>query len=152
MKKKRARRASTPNTKVASKKPAKKAPKKSAPRKKKAAPRPAANSPSPVEAALRNLLASFDEINDQNAGLTDTDVREILARTVIERLVERKTTPIPDDFQMMEGGQMSPAHDLVVKHAITAFITAVELAAEWQSCSTDDQRKALIARDDVTSS
>ncbi|HEX7704767.1 MAG TPA: hypothetical protein VF403_28695, partial [Kofleriaceae bacterium] len=84
--------------------------------------------------------------------LTDTDVREILARTVIERLVEKKATPIPDDFQMMAGGEMSRAHDQLVKRAITDFIAAVEGAAEWQICSTDDQRKALIARDDVTSS
>ena len=162
MKKQPARRATAPKKKVPKKKPTKKkAAKKAAPKKAKpvknsatkAAPKPAvASTQSQVEAAMRTLLASLDAINDQNSGLTDTDVREILARTVIERLVEKKATPVPDDFLMMEGNEMSPAHDLLVKRTITDFITAVEAAAEWQTCATDEQRKALIARDDVTSS
>jgi hypothetical protein len=139
---------------LAKKKPANKATAKAKPAtKNKPAPKPTrASASSGVEAALRSMLASLDAINDQNSGLTDTDVREILARIVIERLVEKKAAPIPDDFQMMEGDHMSPAHDQLVKRAVTDFIAAVEGAAEWQSCSTDDQRKALIARDDVTSS
>jgi len=46
----------------------------------------------------------------------------------------------------------TPAHDQLVKRAISDFVAAVEGAAEWQSCSTDSRRKALIARDDVKSS
>jgi hypothetical protein len=136
---------------LAKKKPANKVTPKPKATKKAAAPKPARASASSVEAALRSMLASLDTINDQNSGLTDTDVREILARTVIERLVEKKATPIPDDFQMMEGDEMSPAHDQLVKRAVSDFVAAVEGAAEWQSCSTDGQRKALIARDDVMS-
>ena len=137
---------------LAKKKPANKVTPKAKANKKPAAPKPAgASASSGVETALRSMLASLDAINDQNSGLTDTDVREILARTVIERLVEKKATPIPDDFQMMEGDEMSPAHDQLVKRVVSDFVAAVEGAAEWQSCSTDGQRKALIARDDVMS-
>ena len=100
---------------------------------------------------MQSFLAALDTINDLNSGLTDTDVREILARVVIERLVEQKSVPIPDEFQMMEGADMSPAHDQLVKQAVTDFITAVEAAEAWQASATDDARKAMIARDDVTS-
>ena len=77
---------------------------------------------------LLRFLEDLDAIAARNEGVSDTEVREILAETVIERLVI--TNPqhsIPDDFAMLdENGQDSPEWNLRVAEVVCRFVNAAE--------------------------
>jgi hypothetical protein len=103
------------------------------------------------EPILRSFLQRLDLLCEEDPGLTDTDVREILANTIIHRLVKAESShPIPSDYQMLdEEGEVSPEMNRRVATIVHAFISGAESCAEWQRCSGNAERQALIARDDV---
>ena len=83
--------------------------------------------------------------------MTDTDVRQVLADVIHQRLVKKNSAfPIPDSFEMLDDdGAPSRKLDRRVKGIVEKFVAAAEASPEWQACNTDDERQSLIARDDV---
>jgi len=114
--------------------------------------KPVVPKPISLDGVLRDFVEAMDVINDDNGGVTDTEVREVLADIVIARLVERRAdAPIPTAFQMMVGSAMSPEFDARVRAVVSELITSYERHPHWRGAATDAERKALIARDDVQS-
>jgi hypothetical protein len=103
------------------------------------------------EDSLRDFIEDLDAIAEKNGGLTDTEVREVLASIVIARLVEKRKAPIPKSFMMMADGKMSPRWDARVRKVVERFIARAEKCDEWKRCASAKKRRALIVRDDVQS-
>jgi hypothetical protein len=103
------------------------------------------------EDLLRDFIEDLDAIAEKNGGLTDTEVREVLAATVIARLVDKRKTKIPASFMMMADGKMSARWDARVRKVVERFIARAEKSDEWKRCTSAKKRRALIVRDDVQS-
>ena len=101
---------------------------------------------------LLSFLEGLDALYDEDPGVTDTDVREILASVVIERLV--KANPghaIPSNFEMLdEAGELSTTMNRRVGSVVRRFVSEAEASSAWQACTSNAERQALIARDEVT--
>lgn len=100
---------------------------------------------------LRQFLTALDGVANDNEGVTDTDVRQVLADVVHQRLVKKNSAfPIPDSFEMLDDdGEPSRKLDRRVKAIVEKFVKAAEASPEWQACTTEQQRQALIARDEI---
>ena len=108
---------------------------------------------SKTESALLEFLETLDVIHEHAPSVTDTEVREVLAKTIIERLVrDHRTHPIPSNFRMLDPtGKPDEFLNRDVERAVQRFVKTVESCPEWGACSTNAERQALIARNDLQS-
>ncbi|MCE9563724.1 MAG: hypothetical protein K8U57_16910 [Planctomycetes bacterium] len=97
-----------------------------------------------MEQALRQFLARLEAIDEDHAGLGDTNVRELMGEDILRGFLRLE----PDFIPSGEYG-LGPEGNQRVTTTITRFVTAARTAAEREGINTFHARLAAFQNDGV---
>jgi len=101
---------------------------------------------------LRSLLEELDSLRRCDPAVTEERVRKKLTTTISDRLVLAKESPIPRCFGLLDDeGQPCGDINSRLHAALLRFVSAAEASTEWRGCTSEGERRALVARDEVRS-
>jgi len=101
---------------------------------------------------LRALLDELDAIRRCDPGVTEPRIREMVTMALGARLVRCKEAEIPKCFGLLDDeGQPCGDINSRLRAALQRFVAATLASMEWRRCSTEEERRALIADEAVRS-